>query len=295
MRYENMKIKECNPKDPAFWEDYAKGLQKGPVNKKCMKPDTWDRAAETYDDLDKCPDYRRQVTSVLNILQQKGALDKENIVIDIACGTGTYAVKMATKCKEVVCLDISRGMLAKLKEKARKLCLSNIKIIEADWHEFNPVERYDLVFISMTPLLRSAQNLRGFLDLSRRFLAIVTWAGIRENQLLKELYQEIMGTELVQKGHDMIFPFNYLYSLGVAPHLTFFNGCWERVRPVDSQVKNVIWRLELYRELTREEKRRVREKIEAMADDHGMVSVTTRVRTCLMLIDKQEREFTCNE
>ncbi len=288
-----MKMKDCNPKDPAFWEEYAKGLQKGPVNRKCMKPDTWDKAAVTYDDLDKCADYRRQVTTVLDILQQKGALDKENIVIDIACGTGTYAVKMATKCKKVVCLDISSGMLEKLKDKARKFRLSNIEIIQADWHEFSTNDKFDTVFVSMTPLLRSAENIKRFLSISRRFLAVVTWAGIRENQLLKELYREIMGKDLVQKGHDMIFPFNYLYSLGYAPHVTFFNGCWERVRPVETQVENMIWRLELYGDLRDEEKQRVRHRVEALADDRGMVKVTSRVRTCLMVVDKKERDFTC--
>jgi len=288
-----MKIKDCNPKDPAFWEEYAEGLQKGPVNKRCMKPGTWDKAAATYDDLDRCPDYRRQVTAVLDILQQKGALDKENIVMDIACGTGTYAVKMATKCKKVVCLDISRGMLEKLKEKAQKLCLSNMEIVQADWHGFDTEERYDLVFVSMTPLLRSPDNIKGFLELSSRFLAIVTWAGVRENQLLQELYREIMGKELVQKGHDMIFPFNYLYSLGYAPHLTFFNGCWERIRPMDRQAENVIWRLELYRKLTGEEKEKVKARLESLADENGYVSVATKVRTCLMIVDKRELEFSC--
>ncbi len=288
-----MQIKDCNPKDPAFWEEYAKGLKHGPVNKKCMKPDTWDRASETYDDLDRCPDYRRQVSSVLDILQQKGALDKENVVIDVACGTGTYAVKMAAKCKKVVCLDISGGMLRKLKEKARKLCLSNIETIQVDWHAYDTERRFDLVFVSMTPLLRSPGNIRRFLGLSRRFLAIVTWAGIRENQLLKDLYRDIMGEELAQKGHDMIFPFNYLYSLGFAPHLTFFNGCWERTRPVKEQAETLIWRLDLYRQLNAAERDAVYRKVESLADEKGLVSVTTRVRTCLMIIDRNELEFSC--
>ncbi len=288
-----MKLKNCNPEKPAFWEEYAKCLQNGTVNKKCMKPETWDKAAATYDDLDRCPDYRSQVSTVVDILQQKGALDKENIVMDIACGTGTYAVKMATKCKKVVCLDISSGMLEKLKEKARKLQLSNLKTIQADWHLFDKEERYDMVFVSMTPLLRSPENIRRFLGLSRRFLAIVTWAGIRENQLLMQLYREIMGKDLVQHGHDMVFPFNYLHSLGYGPHLTFFNGCWERVRPMEKQVENLIWRLELYRQLTREEREKVRARVESLADKEGCVSVTTRVRTCLMITDKKELEFSC--
>ena len=185
-------------------------------------------------------------------------------------------------------------MLQKLREKAEKLQLSNIEILQQDWHEFHANDKYDLVFVSMTPLLRSPENIRRFLDLSRRFLSIVTWAGVRENQLLKKLYREIMGKDLKQHGHDMILPFNYIYSLGYAPHLTFFNGCWERLRPARTQAENFIWRLELYRPLAREEKELVINRVESLADSDGMVSVTTRVRTCLMLIDKKEIEFSCS-
>jgi len=258
-----------------------------------LKPDTWDRLAATYDDPDECQDYRRQVQSVLDILQQKGALDKKNIVMDIACGTGTYAVKMAARCKEVVCLDVSKGMLERLTKKARGLGISNIRIIHSDWHDFETSERFDLVFVSMTPLVRSSENIKRFLELSRRFVAIVTWAGIRKNPLLEELYQEIMGRELRHKGQDMIFPCNYLYSLGYAPYLTFFNGCWERIRPVEQQAENMIWRLELYRRLTDSEKRLVYSRIKALCGQDGLVSITTRVRTCLMLVDKEEPEFSC--
>ncbi|MGC8831755.1 MAG: class I SAM-dependent methyltransferase [Thermoproteota archaeon] len=42
-------------------------------------------------------------------------------VLDVGCGTGRYAVKMAEKGVEVVALDVSRGMLHKTVEKARGL------------------------------------------------------------------------------------------------------------------------------------------------------------------------------
>jgi len=42
-------------------------------------------------------------------------------VLDVGCGTGRYAVKIAEKGVEVVALDVSRGMLCKTVEKARGL------------------------------------------------------------------------------------------------------------------------------------------------------------------------------
>ncbi|MEM2941586.1 MAG: methyltransferase domain-containing protein [Thermoproteota archaeon] len=45
-------------------------------------------------------------------------------VLDVGCGTGRYAVKIAEKGVEVVALDVSQGMLFKTVEKARRLKVS---------------------------------------------------------------------------------------------------------------------------------------------------------------------------
>ncbi|NPA94727.1 MAG: class I SAM-dependent methyltransferase [Thermodesulfobacteria bacterium] len=275
---------------PEFWEQLSKAKCDDSINKKCLKPETWDKAAATYDDLEKCKDYQAQVTEIINILQQKGALDKENVIADVACGTGTYAVRMAPFAKKVVCIDISSGMLEKLREKRERFSMSNIDIIQADWQNYEPREQFDMVFSSMTPLLRNTDNLKKMIAASRRFLGIVTWAGVRRNSLLSELSLEILGEEINQKGQDITLTFNYLYSLGLAPNLTFFTGCWEKVRPVESQAKNLIWRLEMVRPLSDEEKARVRAKVRDLATPDGMVSSVSAVRTCFMFIDKNQNK-----
>lgn len=288
-----MKGEKIDVKDPKFWEEYSKSLQKGPVNKKCLSPETWDRVAKSYDDLDSCPDYMHQVNSVVQILKEK-VLTPEATVLDVACGTGTYAIRLAPYCRKVVALDISGGMLARLRQKAEAAGIENIEIVQQDWHHFEPDERFDLVFVSMTPLARSTENLRRMLMLSRRYFGLVSWAGIRENLLLKRLFEQIMARPFKQKGMDIVLPFNYLYSLGYAPEMHFFRGCWERRRKVDEQVENMIWRLELYRELSDDEKELVRRQVASLEDRGGMVSVKTRVRTCFMLVDKEAENFSCS-
>ncbi len=275
---------------PEFWEQLSKAKCDDSINKKCLKPETWDKAAETYDDLEKCKDYQAQVSEIINILQQKGALDKENVIADVACGTGTYAVRMAPFVKKVVCIDISQGMLKKLREKKERFSLSNIHIIQADWQSYEPQGQFDMVFSSMTPLLRNPDNVKKMIGASKRFLGIVTWAGVRKNRLLSELSLEILGEEINQKGQDITLTFNYLYSLGLAPNLTFFTGCWEKVRPAKSQANSLIWRLEMKRPLTEEEKGHVRARVEKMADSRGMVKTISTVRTCFMFIDKRQNK-----
>jgi len=54
-------------------------------------------------------------------------------VIDVGCGTGRYVVEKAIKGSEIVALDISRGMLIKTMEKAKKYnCYHNVYSVLAD-------------------------------------------------------------------------------------------------------------------------------------------------------------------
>ncbi len=185
-------------------------------------------------------------------------------------------------------------MLAKLEEKCRRFSLSNIEIVNEDWQGFVPKEDFDLVFCSMTPLLRDSANIRKIVASSKRFIGIVTWAGVRRNRLLAELSRKILGREMDQKGQDITITFNYLYSLGLAPSLTFFTGCWEKIRPAEKQAENLIWRLEMKRPLTEAEKKEVRTKVASLADEKGLVKVVSTVRTCFMLVDKRQSKDAIN-
>ncbi len=291
-REKNKSLYTIPPYSPDFWRTYAQETNVGPLKKRCMKGECWDAAAATYDDLDNCKDYMHQVNSIIGELRSIGALTMENTVIDVACGTGTYAIRMAPYCKKVACLDISKGMLARLEEKRDKSGINNLEIIQADWKTYDPSERFDLVFVSLTPLLKDMKNLDRFLDISKKFLGLVCWAGIKDNLLFNSLYEEIIGHKPDKRHMDIQIPLNYLYTKGFAPNLKFFHGCWYRERDIERQAKTLIWQLELYRPLSQDEKTLVYNRLKQIAKD-GKVTVNTKVRTGFILVDKHADDFTC--
>ncbi len=288
----NKSLYAIPPHSPDFWRAYAREKNAGPLKKRCMRGECWDAAAATYDDLDNCKDYMHQVNSIIDGLRAFGALAPGNTVLDVACGTGTYAVRMAPYCKKVTCLDISKGMLAKLKEKRDRIGVGNLEIIQADWNVYDTTERFDLVFVSLAPLLKDMKNLDRFLDISQRFLGLVCWAGIKENLLFNSLCEEIIGRKPDKRHMDIQALVNYLYTMGLAPNLRFFHGCWRRERDIERQAKTLIWQLELYRPLSRDEKALVYKRLERIAEN-GKVGVNTKVRTGFILVDKHADNFTC--
>ena len=288
-----MTANEISPYSPAFWKKFSVKRLKKP-GKRAMCPDCWDRAASTYDDLEQCPDYMRQVEGVLDELVSRGVLNNGARVLDVGCGTGTYAVRMAPRVKEVVALDVSKAMLEVLEKKVAQKSLDNIEVVQADWRRYRPAGAFDLVFASMTPIFRSLDLVDKLLDSSARHVALVSWAGVKENQLLKRLFLEIFGHD-PQSGEqrpDMLVLFNYLYTRGYAPDLRFFHGCWKRRRSKARQLENMLWQMELYRPLSSGEKERAREIVFGTGEGDG-IEVTTRVRTCLLVVDKSLLRHRC--
>jgi hypothetical protein len=183
-------------------------------------------------------------------------------------------------------------MLEKLRLKTEKAGISNIEVIHGDWHEFSTDRKFDLVFCSMSPLLRTMTNVDRLLDLSSRHAAFVTWAGIRDNLVLTELGMKLLGRKPGRHTSDMNIIFNYLYTSGFAPELHFFRGCWEKRRSVEKQIRNLIWRLEMYRPLDDAERDYIASYVKEH-EENGMMTMITRVRTVLMIVDKEAENFRC--
>ncbi|MDD6626814.1 MAG: class I SAM-dependent methyltransferase [Lachnospiraceae bacterium] len=92
----------------------------------------WDVAANFYDIFEK--NYNGEVN--LNLAQRVAELmDKDDRVLECACGTGMITKAMASNCRELIATDFSVGML----KKAKKNCSAfpNVKIRKGNIMKLN--------------------------------------------------------------------------------------------------------------------------------------------------------------
>jgi ubiquinone/menaquinone biosynthesis C-methylase UbiE len=68
----------------------------------------------------------------LEALQRLG-LRPSSLVIDLAAGTGGFAIAAAEVCREVVAVDVSPAMTAVLREKQAALGLANLRVVDAGY------------------------------------------------------------------------------------------------------------------------------------------------------------------
>jgi len=85
-------------------------------------------------------DFQKESEEIIALLD----LDADQTVLDIGCGTGTFAIHAAERCKKVYAVDVSKAMLRCARRKARKAKLDNIEFHHGGFlsydHKANPVD-----------------------------------------------------------------------------------------------------------------------------------------------------------
>ncbi len=70
-------------------------------------------------------------TPDLDVLRQHGALTDSTTLVDLAAGTGRFALAAAEHCRRVVAVDISPAMLGHLRSRAADGGVTNIHVVQA--------------------------------------------------------------------------------------------------------------------------------------------------------------------
>ena len=88
----------------------------------------WDKMSSNYDNQVK----KYQQTYADAIESTKKYLNKDDIVLDFACGTGITTIQISGFVRKIHAIDISQRMIDIAEEKAEKNQISNIKFYKTD-------------------------------------------------------------------------------------------------------------------------------------------------------------------
>jgi len=103
--------------------------------------------AEAYDALYADKDYGGEVTTIVHAFERYGTRPVKE-VLDLGCGTGRHAVRLAERGYDVVGVDRSPSMLAV----ARAASPANATFVEADMTELDLGRRFDAALILFAAL-----------------------------------------------------------------------------------------------------------------------------------------------
>lgn len=107
--------------------------------------------AEVYDAIYRSKDYDDEVNLIERILASHGLAGSRRL-LDLGCGTGNHAFRLAERGHFVVGVDRSTDMLALASAKAKRACSGSVEFHEADIRKLDLGRQFDAVLMMFTVL-----------------------------------------------------------------------------------------------------------------------------------------------
>ncbi len=104
-------------------------------------PEYWDSMAEIYAKKAHSPIERQNSEDFLN----RFTWEKDETILDVACGPGTFAIPLAKRGCQILATDFSAEMLHQLKLQAEKENCHSIDCIQGRWLELKLQKQFDTV------------------------------------------------------------------------------------------------------------------------------------------------------
>jgi len=109
-----------------------------------------DRFNELAAEWDNDPRHTTLAEAVADAITQNVPLSGAERVLEFGSGTGLVTLQIAPQVKRILAMDSSADMLDELRNKADRLGVSNVALLEGNLPDTRPDGRFDLILSSMT-------------------------------------------------------------------------------------------------------------------------------------------------
>ncbi|SHN85635.1 class I SAM-dependent methyltransferase [Desulfitobacterium chlororespirans] len=181
----------------------------------------------------------------LTLLQDKGIFRKEGTALDIGCGAGRYSLHLAQMFGHVTLTDISEKMLNYAKMSLEEQSVRNANYVKLDWESADLAgigweNKFDFVFASMCPAIRSRKGLEKMSQASRYACAVTQFVQIEDS--LSEVIIQSAGIEkskLPGNNRDAAYAlFSLVWMMGYLPEIAYIQDKSQREVTVEQALQS---------------------------------------------------------
>lgn len=201
------------------WNKYAESGAN--ILDECRMADMWNKRSGSYAKNTENGGRQKKADEILEFLEECGFNPRGAKILDIGCGPGTLSIPLAKLGADVTALDISSGMLERLKDAVKQESLP-IHVMECSWwtadiDALGFRNEFDLVIASMTPGIKDAENFDRMMACSKKYCYYSNFLRREEDSSYREIRRSILGENLENIMSGAVFPIMYLYLSGYQP------------------------------------------------------------------------------
>lgn len=164
------------------------------------------------------PSKADEFTAELNRL--KRFITRDSTVLEVGAGTGRLAIPLAKEAKRVTVIEPARASMNLMRENAAREDVTNMDFVECLWSDFEPSEKYDLVYSAWSEGVRDPASLMKMHKASKGYCALERTAGpsYREWDFYGHVYPLALNEEYRSSGNYLNI-LTTLYEHGIYANL----------------------------------------------------------------------------
>ncbi|WP_068618197.1 class I SAM-dependent methyltransferase [Paenibacillus tuaregi] len=201
------------------WKDHGDTLVNN-MRKAGIEPArAFDQKAKSFNEQSFNEEGRKRSTRIVNWIEGQGVQFESASVLDIGAASGVFTVPFAERGASVTAVESSPLLVELLKDNIATFAEDKVKIVHEPFENIDVNARgwsqaFDLVFVSMCPVIYDWESVEKILSCARKYCYISMPAGSTEISLLTEIWPLVTGKPFSVKHTEMGYLLHLLYLKG---------------------------------------------------------------------------------
>lgn len=182
---------------------------------------SFDYKAKTFNEQSFSEEGKKRTKRIMNWLEGQGVQFENNSILDIGAASGVFSVPFAERGACVTAVETSPPLIELLEKNLSSFAEDQVKIVPVPFEDIDVEAKgwnqaYDLVFVSMSPVIHNWESVEKVLQCARKFCYISMPVLHTEHSLVKEVWPLVTGQPYHSKLTEMGYLLHLLYLKGYA-------------------------------------------------------------------------------
>ncbi|MDO3676276.1 class I SAM-dependent methyltransferase [Paenibacillus ehimensis] len=180
---------------------------------------SFDHRAKSFNEEAFNEEGRQRTKRIMNWLEGQGVTFKDRSILDIGAASGGFTVPFAERGATVTSVEPCLPLVELLKENTAGLTNGKVEVVTEPFENINIEAKgwgkaFDLVFVSMCPVIVDWESVAKVLSCARQFCYISLTAGSREHSLVNEVWTLVTDQPQKTEHLEMAYLQHLLYLKG---------------------------------------------------------------------------------
>ncbi|REK74746.1 class I SAM-dependent methyltransferase [Paenibacillus paeoniae] len=182
---------------------------------------TFDQKAKTFNEHSFSEEGRKRTKRIMNWLEGQGVPFENASILDIGAASGVFSVPFVERGARVTAVETSPPLIELLEQNISKIAEGQVKIVPEPFEKIDVEaigwsKAFDLVFVSMSPVIHNWESVEKVLQCARKFCYISMPIVPTEHSLVSEIWPLVTGQPFHSELSEMGYLQHLLYLKGYA-------------------------------------------------------------------------------